>query len=104
MKIGVNTFGLKYEFEKDFDGTLQRVKEKGFTTIEICSVPDFLAEEEAKKIPAEKLEEYRNSPVAKVFLPFSKAAEFSKNGMASCTVMARTSAIFLPLYLTSSVS
>ena len=75
MKIGVNTFGLKYELEKDFDGAMKRVKEKGFTAIEICSVPDFLAAEEEKKIPAEKLEEYRNSPVAKVFLPFSKAAE-----------------------------
>ena len=36
MNIGVNFFGPKFELYRDFDGTLEALKDRGFTSAEIC--------------------------------------------------------------------
>lgn len=40
MRAGVNFFGLKKKLSEDFDGTIARLKEIGFTSAEVCVVFD----------------------------------------------------------------
>lgn len=40
MRTGVNFYGLKKKLWEDFDGTIRRLKETGFTSAELCVIFD----------------------------------------------------------------
>ena len=73
MIIGANTFGLKADLYRDFEGTLQRLKGIGFNAIEVCTIPDSQGMEPPADLSPEVLEALRNSPAAHIFWPFSTA-------------------------------
>ena len=73
MNIGVNTFGLKYDLFRDFDGTLDRVKEIGFTAVEICAMSEEAAKRFLAKIPEEQQKNMQETPLSRTFLPLPEA-------------------------------
>ena len=73
MNIGVNTFGLKYDLFRDFDGSLARVKEIGFTAIEICAMSAEAAKGFLEKIPEEQRKNMQETPLSRTFQPLPDA-------------------------------
>ena len=55
MRIGVNTFNVKNLFPDDFQGTLKKLKDIGFTSLEVC-VTFQEDNQNLKDIPEETLE------------------------------------------------
>ena len=73
MNIGANTFGLKVDLFKDFDGTLNRLLDIGINSIEVCTVPESVKPDLPPGLTEEILEKLRNSPMGQSFWSFSEA-------------------------------
>ena len=78
MNIGANTFGLKYDLFRDFDGTLRRLKEAGFTAVEICGTTETAAESMTKWLSEEQKAAMADSPLSRTFLPLPEAAALAE--------------------------